>query len=198
MEGNKNIIMKKEEIFYLLIKNCLKMFERRGILKDIDSILEKYKNTDELKITQNKIFIKIIEAKINSISKNSPLDDFLSNDMDYKKIFIFKYPVKKVYKTITEEYANTEVFFFYNFLEDIYSKDYCSEHILLTSKEKEELLEQFNAIDLSKINHIDIMSRYFNAQPGDVFRIIRKNTNSGNSVVYRIVVKGGDINILFS
>ena len=75
-------------------------------------------------------------------------------------------------------------------LEDIPSKDIVPNHQLLNQDEKEELLKYFQAKSFKKIYEYDIMSRYYGAVPGDIFRIERFNTTSGKGIDYRTVIPG--------
>jgi DNA-directed RNA polymerase I, II, and III subunit RPABC1 len=107
-----------------------------------------------------------------------------------------KDPSKKTAKQITSEYPNSEIFFEYEMMEDIPSKLFIPEHILLTNEEKKEFLEIFKENELAKINDTDMMSRYYAAQVGDIFKIVRPSLTAGKNVFYRKVVSG-NINQLF-
>ena len=65
-------------------------------------------------------------------------------------------------------------------------------HELLKNKDKENFIN-LNKSDLNKLPRIfkyDPISRYYNAQIGDIFRILRPSITSGYSIIYRIVVNG--------
>ena len=81
-------------------------------------------------------------------------------------------------------------------LEDIPMKAIIPEHQLLNEEEKSELLSKYNELSLSAILDTDMMARYYNAQIGDIFRIIRPSVTSGNSIFYRRV-HHGSLDILF-
>jgi DNA-directed RNA polymerase subunit H (RpoH/RPB5) len=81
-------------------------------------------------------------------------------------------------------------------LEDIVSKNFIPKHTLLDKKEKEKLLEIYKSNNLPKIFKLDMMSRYYNASEGDIFRIERNSILSGKSIYYRIVIPG-DVNKFF-
>lgn len=65
-------------------------------------------------------------------------------------------------------------------------------HILLSQKEKEELLKNYGITlkDLPRILSSDPMVKAINAKVGDVIKIIRKSPTAEVSEYYRVVVKG--------
>ena len=114
----------------------------------------------------------------------------------HKQSSPFKKFSKKVFKQAHENYPNSEVFFLHEFMEDIPSKDFIPQHSILNSTDKDELLQHINIKNLKRIFSTDMMSRYFNAKVGDVFKIRRLNVTSGHGVDYRVVVPG-KIDMLF-
>lgn len=198
-----NIELNSKEINNLICLNVLRMFHRR---KYIDSVEETYndilpdinvKATIEFKLNNNTIVnIYFISVKISSISQGTPIDDFLSKNIDKHKVIILKETTKKVLKQILNEYKNSEFFFEHEMLEDIPSKIFIPEHQLLSEEEKLELLSKYNENELSIILDTDIMARYFNAAVGDIFRIIRPSMTSGKSVAFRRVGHGSLDNLI--
>ena len=182
------------------------MFERRNYIKDHKKVLSTITNSiitntilnvkgdvengSKEKTTNNIYQIYILASKLNSISQGSQVDEFLKNDINNKKFLILTEQSKKVFKQSREQYPNTEVFSEDELLEDIPSKDIIPIHHLLTTEEKDELLKHFNQKNFKKIFEYDIMSRYYGASPGDIFRIERYNTTSGKGIDYRTVVAG--------
>lgn len=63
-------------------------------------------------------------------------------------------------------------------------------HIKLTDEEKQKVLDELNISEkqLPAINEKDVMVKRLNAKTGDVIKIIRKSTTSGESIFYRVVV----------
>lgn len=190
-----------KEKHQIIFENALKMLWRRNLISNYKSILDK---TSE--ITSNKeIKIKlddgsfasiyIVNGKVSSISNNSPIDDYLK-DTNILKILVIEEPSKRVFKQVIEDYPNTNIFFFHEFMEDIPSKNIIPQHILLTEEEKNELLVNFKNKNLKKIFTTDMMSRYFDAKVDDIFRIERLNITSGKGVDYRVVVQG-KLDLLF-
>ena len=115
--------------------------------------------------------IYLVNAKLSSIVQGTPLDDYLSNNIDIHKIIIARDVTKKFVKQIVGEYKNTEFFFESEMLENIPSKKFIPKHQLLNSEEKAELLDKFSDSELSRILLTDMMSRYYGAKIGDIFRI---------------------------
>jgi DNA-directed RNA polymerase subunit H (RpoH/RPB5) len=199
-----NVELNTKEINIEVCKNVLKMLERRNLINNFESYFDKIFNDINNKASieftlnnDNKCSIYIINAKVTSIIQGTPLDDFLSNNIDMHKIIIIKECSKKAVKQITTDYKNSEFFFEHEMLEDIPSKSFIPEHQLLSVDELDELLSKFNQNELSIIYNTDMMSRYYNAKVGDVFRIIRPSVTSGNSIFYRRVLNG-PWDILFS
>jgi len=200
-----NIEYTNKEINELIISNVLKMLERRGLINSwIDNI--KKINTDwtnniyEILLLDKSIYsiylLNNTNNQLTTISHGVPLDDYLSNNLDIKKIVIVRSISKKAVKQILYDYKNTEFFFENEMLEDIPSKIFIPKHILLTKEEKKELAEVFDEKDIGKILLFDIMTRYYNANVGDIFRIIRPSLTAGYNIYYRKVINS-TIDIIF-
>lgn len=198
-----NIELNSKEINIEVCTNVLKMLDRRKVIDDFDKIYKQIisdinqKAIIEFKLNDNsKCGIYSINAKLSSIAQGTPLDDYLSNNLDIHKIIILKDAAKKVLKQIQTEYKNAEFFFEHEMLEDIPLKVFIPEHQLLNSDEQNELLSKFNENELSSIYDIEMMSRYYNAKVGNIFRIIRPSLSSGTSIFYRRVIHGS-LDLLF-
>lgn len=65
-------------------------------------------------------------------------------------------------------------------------------HIVLNEKEKEEVLKKYRVTlkQLPRILSSDPVVKLIGAKSGDVVKIIRKDPILGESVYYRVVVKG--------
>jgi DNA-directed RNA polymerase subunit H (RpoH/RPB5) len=75
---------------------------------------------------------------------------------------------------------------------DITKHESVPKHILLNEKEKEEMLKNFG-ISLKQIPRIpssDPIVMAFNGKPGDVVKIIRRSQTAGETIYYRVIVKG--------
>jgi DNA-directed RNA polymerase subunit H (RpoH/RPB5) len=199
-----NIELNSKEINNIVCLNVLKMLHRRKLIDDVDASYSEISNDINQKaIIQFKLndesqcSIYSINSKLNSITHGTPIDEYLSNNVNIHKIVILKDAAKKVLKQIQTEYRNAEFFFEHEMLEDIPSKIFIPEHILLDEEEKTELLSKFSENELSNILDVDMMSRYYNAKVGDIFKIVRPSIVAGNSVFYRKVIHGS-LDILFS
>jgi len=196
-----NIEYNNKEITEIILENIMKMFEKRKIITSWKEQFDKFtdlsnNNVFNFDINYNKYSIYLLIPKMSSIIQNSPLDDYLSNNITTHKIIIGFDVSKKIVKQILFDYKNTEFFFNYEMLEDIPSKVFIPQHILLYGDELKELTNKFNDNDLGKIYLTDFMSRYFNAQIGNIFKIIRPSIISGNNIFYRKVINGS-VDILF-
>jgi len=192
-----NVEYTDKEINIIVLENFLKMLTRRKLISDTNNIFESMKQNiipnKSLSINldnNSKALFYIINGDVKSITNNSPLDDFLSSDTNIIKFLIIKSPSKKVFKQVIDNYPNSEVFFLHEFMEDIPAKDFIPNHSILNSNDRDELLQYINIKNLKKIYTTDMLSRYFNAKVGDIFRITRLNITSGHGVDYRVVVPG--------
>jgi len=75
---------------------------------------------------------------------------------------------------------------------DITTHKLVPKHIILNEKEKEEVLKKYSISSqhLPKIILSDPVIKAINGQVGDVVKIIRKSQTAGQSIYYRVVVKG--------
>ena len=64
-------------------------------------------------------------------------------------------------------------------------------HIIISDKEKEELLKKYNieTNKLPKILDTDPVSIYIGAKPGQILKIIRESHTAKEAVSYRFVVE---------
>ena len=199
-----NIEYNNKEIRDIVLTNISKMLIRRNLL-DLDlnteinlSIFEKIDiNIYSIKLNNDEQFIiYIINTKLNNISQNTVLNDYLLDKINIHKIIIGSSVSKRVVKQIINDYKNTEFFFEYEMMEDIPSKIFIPEHILLNNNDKNKLLSYYPELSLAKIFSTDIMSRYYHAKQGDIFKIIRPSITAGKNIFYRTVIIGS-LDILF-
>jgi DNA-directed RNA polymerase subunit H (RpoH/RPB5) len=192
-----NVEYNAKEIIQIVITNVLKMLERRKLISSWSDEFTKLGNDISNKTIfeivlsdKTKYSIYLVNAKLSSIVQGTPLDEYLSNNIDIHKIIIAKDVAKKVVKQIVSDYKHVEFFFETDMLEDIPSKIFIPEHQLMTEEEKQELLDKFSEHDLGRILLTDMMARYYGAKIGDIFRIIRPSFTAGKNVYYRKVVNG--------
>ena len=190
-----NVEYNNKEINQIVMENVLKMLERRKLIKSWEDEIKKLgdnlttKTSFTIQLSDKSNYgIYLINAKLTSIVQGTPLDEYLSNNIDIHKIIIARDVAKKVVKQIVGEYKNAEFFFESEMMEDIPSKTFIPEHQLLSTEEKEELFNKFSETELSKIFLTEMMSRYYNAKINDIFRIIRPSPTAGMSIIYRRVV----------
>lgn len=75
---------------------------------------------------------------------------------------------------------------------NILSHKLVPKHEILSEKEKEELLKKYGVTlrQLPRILSSDPVVKSLNAKPGDIIRIRRKSLTAGESIYYRVVVRG--------
>ena len=191
-----NVEYNSKEVNNIVIENILRMLQRRSVIESWSDEFKKLDNVAtntifELTVTdKSKYSIYLVNAKLTTIVQGTPLDDYLSNNIDVHKIIIAKDVAKKVVKQIVVEYKNAEFFFENEMLEDIPSKVFIPEHHIMNAEEKEELLSKFSDTDLSRIFITDMMARYYGAKLGDIFKITRPSFTAGKNIFYRRVVNG--------
>lgn len=153
-----------------------------------DSSDEKYKQ----KFDGKTLRVKIIHQKILGIAKSPLIKEFLDSNTSNHKVFIFDGISDKAKSTLMS-IPNTEVFvepfLMINIVEHIDSPRY----ELLTEDESKQVLDTYivKKKELPKILTTDPIVAYFNLKRGQIIRIIRCSEQSGFSVIYRIVAKGG-------
>ena len=198
---NINIEYNSKEVVQVVLENLLKMLERRKLINswkdELKTINDFTKTTFDIKL-KDKSMINVyhLTTKLSSIVQGTPLNDFLSNNIDIPKIVVCREPQKKVLSQIIKDFKNVEYFIETELLEDLPSKVFIPQHQLLNADEKKELLTKFSEHDLAKIFSTDVMARYYGGKIGDIFRIVRPSITSGKNVFYRRVVNGS-IDILF-
>jgi DNA-directed RNA polymerase I, II, and III subunit RPABC1 len=192
-----NVEYNSKEINSIIMENVLKMLERRGLIDSWSDNLKKIeadttgKTIFDIEVKDKKKYsIYLVNAKLTSIVQGTPLDEYLSNNIDIHKIVVAKDVAKKVVKQIVSDYTNAEFFFESEMMEDIPSKVFIPVHNLINQEEKNELLSKFSEQELARIFVTDMMSRYYGAKIGDIFRIVRPSFTSGKNVFYRRVVHG--------
>lgn len=200
MDNLSNIYYNDEHKIKIIITNLLKMLMERKLLNNLDSlnkIISEFKvsNTYNLKLhntdrhNNNTYQIVFLNETITSTAKNSSIINYLKNNA--YTIFIVENISLKHIQTLKSSYNNVEIFTMLEFTINLIDSVYIPKHILLTSDEKKQFLEDYSNIkesQLAKIFLIDPMSKYYGAQVGDIFRIIRPSEITGESVYYRLVI----------
>jgi DNA-directed RNA polymerase subunit H (RpoH/RPB5) len=75
---------------------------------------------------------------------------------------------------------------------DITEHELVPKHEILNEKEKEEVLKSYGITlrQLPRILITDPVMKVLNTQIGDVIKVTRKSATAGESVYYRVVIKG--------
>lgn len=200
-----------------VLTNIVKMYNARGLIseKNIKKHLEYIKKIDDDdvyifkldkeiksestdkkikdKFNNLQVIVKIIHQKIQGITKMPIIKDFLTQNSNTHKIFVFDGISDKAKTSLTELF-NTEVFeeafLMLNIIDHIDSPRY----ELLTEDEEKEVMDTYllKKKEIKKILTSDPIVFYFNLKRGNIIRIIRPSEQSGNSIDYRIVAKGGN------
>lgn len=196
-----------EDIINTIIINIIKMITERGLLlsANLDNNIEKYKkqkNDDNLyKITldnkygnsdEKQLLVKIVFQKITGLHKVAGVNEFLLSNRSTPKILVVTEINQKIIRDIYKVYPHTEIFSEYELMINIIDHEIVPKHIPLSKKEIEEVYKKYNVtkVQMPKIFDSDPISRYYNMKVGDMFRIVRLSGKSGQSVIYRLVVKG--------
>ena len=203
-EFSTSIEFNDKEQMVKIIENTLKMLSNRKLFdfNNIDTFLEKLNLSNhifEVKLNNSTLCgIYILNNPITTIISGTPLDEYLSENINIKKLLIVKTvsnnSFKKVVKQLNHDYKNVEFFFDYDLDQDKASMDIIPKHQILTKNEIEKLgLEN---IALPVLELYDPMVRYYNGKVGDIFEIERPTDKSGYSIIYK-KVNNGSYDIMF-
>ena len=199
--------MNDDKILKIVLTNLIYMLTERGILKkenvdkNIKNILNDISEEKIFKIkseTSSAIYnVMIVNGKISTVNKIIGFDNFINLSNNQNRIFIGNNISQKAFKQFLEK-KNSEVFFEKDLMIDIIKHKYQPKFKLLSDEEKQQKLKDYNIETKfeSKMLSTDAVARYFNAKPGDIFRIKRPSTFSGESFHYRLVVES-PISVIF-
>ena len=187
-----NIEYTNKEILLLIIENTLRMLSNRNLFdpNNIEAYLlniNESKNIFEIKLNNNSLCgIYLLNTPITTIISGTPLDEYLSENINIHKILIAKSVSKKVVKQLYQEYKNVEFFFDLELLVDKQSIQFVPKHRILSTEEIDKL--NIDEMALSILKLFDAMVRYYNGKVGDIFEIIRPSIVAGYSVEYKKVM----------
>ena len=139
------------------------------------------------------MLVKLINQKITSVSKSSIISEFLTMHKTQPKIIVVTGISPKAQNILqSETYPNTEIFLAKELLINIIDHISVPKYTLLTDDEAKEVIHVYHAKkkDLPKQLVFDPISKYYNAKPGQMFRIVRPSETAGEVATYRLVVKG--------
>jgi len=175
----------------LIFKNIISMLICRNV--NVERFLNKNKKIKKLdKITIEDIFNNILKFDNilivffkNKISVKEMKQTLkMIENQEYKHLILitkikFNSYINNELKKI-EEYL--EVFLFKNFHINIIKHVLVPKHVLLNEEDNKKMILKFGRYKLPQIKFNDPISRYFNCQVGDIFKIYRKD-----EIYFRIV-----------
>ena len=142
-------------------------------------------------INNKRVYIKIVDYKNTSITKNSPIGEFLTKYHGDYKLIVAETMNLKSEKLIASYETPCEVFKTAELMINIVDHILVPKHIVLTKEEGLAVLEAYCAKkkDMPLILTTDPVARYYNMQPGEICKIIRPSVMTCETPFYRIVVK---------
>lgn len=189
--------------------NIIKMFVNRGFIKEDNfnkyvkkfisdenddmeyTIMVDAENNYNTTIKNKKIFIKMLDYKISSVNKNSPIGEFLSKYHDEYKLLVVENINQKSEKIISHYKTACEIFKTAELKICIADHILVPKHFVLTQEESKIVLETYNAKkkDMPLISSTDPVARYYNMKADDICKIERASVMTCTAPFYRIVVK---------
>jgi DNA-directed RNA polymerase subunit H (RpoH/RPB5) len=189
--------------------NIIKMYVNRGFIKPENFVKYAKKfisdENDDMEYTINvdvesnynttiknkKIFIKMLDYKISSVNKNSPIGEFLSKYHDEYKLLIVENINHKSEKSIYNYKTACEIFKTHEQKICIVDHILVPKHTVQTQEEAKIILVTYNAKkkDMPLISSTDPVARYYNMKPDDICKIERASVMTCVAPFYRIVVK---------
>jgi DNA-directed RNA polymerase subunit H (RpoH/RPB5) len=153
-------------------------------------ILDNDKNYNTT-IPNKKVYIKIFDYKNSSITKNSPIGEFLTKYNNEYKLIIVESINQKSEKIIASYETPCEIFKMSELMINIVDHVLVPKHIVLTEEEGKAVLDAYCAKkkDMPLILTTDPVARYYNMQPGEICKIIRSSVMTCEAPFYRIVVR---------
>lgn len=208
-QSNNSIIsieMHYTDVIRTVLTNIIKMLTERTLIKKenteklIKSVTDTLSDDNRYKIKLDNVpdgmgselMIQLFPYAVTGVNKSSAVFDFLNKYQKNMSIVVVKSISKRAFDDIINKFCfkNTEVFLQHELMINIIEYDFVPKHALLTDKEREEFYQQYNIKNknMLKINASGPVSKYFNAKPGDIFRVTRPSTTSGYYNVYRLVI----------
>jgi DNA-directed RNA polymerase I, II, and III subunit RPABC1 len=189
----------------IILKNLILMLTERGILNSqktneyITKIINNL-NDDETydlhidnpRETDSKLYhiILLLEQKISTVTKTSIIGDYIYKNATEHKIIIVFDITPRARQAIQNNFPYVEIFLKKELMFNLIDSIYVPKHILLSNEEANRVISEYGVQkkDLPRIFISDPVSRYYKAEFGQIFRIIRPSETSGVSNYYRIVV----------
>lgn len=185
-----------------ILINIIKMITNRGYLPhsnleaNIKKILKMepedmvYKIPIIHKEFKHYIF-RIIPHNISTINKSSGISDFLHTYKKSLNMAIVDDVSKKARVDVFNRFPNSQIFVKSDLLMDLVSQNLIPTHELLNETQALNFYTDYNLkkSNMLKTNYTDPVSKYYNAKPGDIFKVTRPSETAGFVNVYRLVVK---------
>ncbi len=193
----------------------IKMFTNRGFIEksNVNKYIEKLieDENDDLEYTINldnsknynteikskKVYIKIFNYKISSVSEKSPIGEFIKKYNKEFKFIVVQDITAKTEETINSYDTQVEIFKFNKLQSDVTEHMLVPLHEVLTKDEGENVLESYRARkrDMPLIRTNEDVAKYYNMKPGEIVRIYRPSPLTCEAIAYRLVIKSTDSKI---
>jgi DNA-directed RNA polymerase subunit H (RpoH/RPB5) len=191
-----------KEILNTIVTNVIKMITERGYLEktNLNENIKKYRESSpddftykipiQFKKFKNFVF-KIVHHNITTINKSSGISDFLHKYKNTINMLIVVDASKKARNDVYMNFQNSQVFLKKELMINIVEHNLVPQHILLDEKTKDSFYDTYNTkkSNMLKINYTDPIAKYYNARPGNIFKIVRPSGTSGFVNSYRLVIK---------
>jgi DNA-directed RNA polymerase subunit H (RpoH/RPB5) len=148
-------------------------------------------------IKNKKVYVKIFNYKISSVSEKSQIGEFLKKYNKEYKFIIVQDITAKTDETINLYDTQVEIFKFNKLQSDITEHVLVPLHEVLTKEDGENVLESYRARkrDMPLIRSNEDVAKYYNMKPGEIIKIYRPSPITCESVSYRLVIKSTDSKI---
>jgi DNA-directed RNA polymerase subunit H (RpoH/RPB5) len=172
------------------------------LIADENDDLEYIINLDTSKnynteIKNKKVYIKLFNYKISSVSEKSPIGEFIKKYNKEYKFIVVQDITGKTEETINSYDTQVEIFKFNKLQFDITEHILVPPHEVLTKEEGENVLETYRARkrDMPLIRTNEDVAKYYNMKPGEITRIYRTSPLTCEAIAYRLVIKSSDAKV---
>jgi DNA-directed RNA polymerase I, II, and III subunit RPABC1 len=164
------------------------------MLKDrnIDIQCENFNDTVTL-VNPTLIVIKLGDAKVG-INSVKNISSYMENYDVNHAIVLYNNNItvfaKNEIKSLQKEGKEIELFLYTELIYNITKHMLVPRHILMTNEEKKVIMKKYKVTDqqVPQVLRTDPVARYFNAKPGQMFKIIRDSNITYKSISYRVVI----------
>lgn len=172
-------------------RNWITQIEKNKFVKDIKKSI--YDSTFKLdNLTRDTITeVNIYFVEDRSFFRKKSYDKKINMDkIDIKHIILVNSSkLLKVNKALKNK-RHIEIWQDTNFITDIIQHVLVPKHELLSKVDRDKFTDEMGIklTDLAEMFKTDRIARYYNAQVGDIFKITRKNKQSGIETFWRLIV----------